>query len=123
MPSFLSFGSPLGKSVSKTYLSNDVFYGDTNIATSDQFVTQTKLMQSQEANAYRGMADSPVRYGKGQKPAGPTLQGILGEEKCPPTPTRLSADTFEELRAAELRSQIKEISDSNREMNSMQMRS
>ena len=48
------------RSTSKTFLSNEVFHGDTS------FMTSAKVVQEDQANKYSGM--SAERYGKGGKP-------------------------------------------------------
>lgn len=35
-------------------------------------------MQASDANVYKGVSDSPQRYGKGLKPHGASLDGIIG---------------------------------------------
>jgi len=40
------------RSTSKTFLSNDVFYGDTSVNSTERFTTQTKLVHSSRADAY-----------------------------------------------------------------------
>ena len=41
------------RSTSKTFISSDVFYGDTLQSANDRFTTSTSLMQRQNANSYQ----------------------------------------------------------------------
>lgn len=74
-----------GRSTSKTFTSNEVFYGvDTNGAPADnpseRFQTTTKLALQTTANASASSNrdSTPVRYARGMKPMSATLEGIVG---------------------------------------------
>ena len=54
------------RSTSKTFLSNEVFQGDTSFTPKERFMTSAKVVQEDQANKYSGM--SAERYGKGCKP-------------------------------------------------------
>ena len=69
------------RSTSKTFLSNEVLYGDRSATpTESQFITEAKLMQQRAANQPVKIDGQPERYAKGIKPRPPTMSGILGSE-------------------------------------------
>ena len=66
------------RSISPTYWSHDVFYGERqSIHADDEYTTSTKIMQVQ---AQSPSPDRQIRYGKGQKPMGTSLMGIVGSD-------------------------------------------
>ena len=68
------------RSTSRTFISNEVFYGDPAVdADASRYSTQTKLMmRDQAANTLTRVEGAPARYGKGQKPRDRSLNGIIG---------------------------------------------
>ena len=67
------------RSTSKTFLSNEVLYGDRSATPSEsQFLTEAKMMQQRAANEPVVVDGQPERYAKGLKPRPPTMSGILG---------------------------------------------
>lgn len=112
--------------MSRTFMSNDVFYFHLNdmskdtIDDRDRFVTTAKLMQDRDANKSASMVRT--RFAKGQAPRQPSLVGILGSAQgAQParSKSRLTrADLIARDAASQSRSQIREVSEQNKASNS-----
>ena len=110
------------RSTSKTFLSNDVMYGDRTQPAANHFVTEAKLMQQRAANESVKMDDQPARYAKGLKPRAPTMSGILNDQNKETIVPQRPMDLETKREICQKRSQIRELSDSNRKMFSSKVR-
>lgn len=107
------------RSVSPTFASNELFYGDSSVAADERFSTSQKQSSQQTANTFQIVEGQSPLYAKGMKPRKLTMNGVLGEysERPATTPnksflqekaTRINSKTRDRVRVLnECNQQIK----------------
>jgi hypothetical protein len=109
------------RSVSPTFKSNALFYGDSDLRKKNTFKTVAKQSMPQSANTLTAMEGQAPRYAKGQKPRESTMNGIIGEFSDKPAiqPTK-GIEIYETKKKS--KQELAELAGENKQLKSQRIR-